>query len=134
MGWLGSPSYFSRAHRRQPQPCRRRPSATCPHQPLPPAQGGRGEPSPWMGWNQKEQFSLPPSRGRLKENLWRAQRLERAGREGSSSTGSPPPPPPPPPPSPPPSQFQVHYAHRLEQASADRFEKPQVSQVFPSAM
>merc|ERR1712192_129278 len=48
MGWLGSPSYFSRAHRRQPQPCRRRPSATCPHQPLPPAQGGRGEPSPGM--------------------------------------------------------------------------------------
>merc|ERR1712037_503906 len=31
--------------------------------------GGRGEPSPWTGWNPKEQFSRPPSRGKLKENL-----------------------------------------------------------------
>merc|ERR1712072_1014387 len=44
------------------------PSVTFPQQPLPPAQAGRGEQSPWMGWNQKEQFSRPPSRGRLKES------------------------------------------------------------------
>merc|ERR1711936_580657 len=99
------------ARARQPQPCRPRPSATCPRQPSPPAQGGRGEPSPWTGWNQQEQFSLPPSRGRLKENLWRALRLERAGREDSSSTGSPPPP-----------VCPAHFAPQLEQASADRFE------------
>merc|ERR550517_2423978 len=89
--------------------------ATCPRQPSPPARGGRGEPSPWTGWNQQEQFSLPPSTTtRLKENLWRARRLEKAGREDSSSTGSPPPRSPPPPPSQPPSQFQAHFAHRLE--------------------
>merc|ERR1739843_16471 len=33
------------------------------------ADGRRGEPSPLTGWNLKEQFSRPPSRGNLKENL-----------------------------------------------------------------
>ena len=83
-----------------------------------------------MGWNQKEQFSLPPSRGRLKENLWRAQRLERAGREGSSSTGSPPPPSPPPPPSQSPTQCQACCAHRPAQSYVDKFE-PKNHEYFP---
>merc|ERR550517_1449563 len=71
---------------------------------------------------------------RLKENLWRARRLEKAGREGSSSTGSPPPPSPPPPPSQPPSLCPVHFAHRLEQASADRFEHLNLKYFLPCSI
>ena len=125
MQWWGSPSCFLSAPRPQPQPCRLLPSVTSPQQPLPPAQAGRGEPSPWRGWNQKEQFSRPPSRERMKKYLCKtrqAWRWTRRGREGSSSTGSPPPPSPPPPRSQPPSQFQVYNAHRLEQPSV-RFER-----------
>merc|ERR1739844_352411 len=67
--WQGSPSYFLSARAPPPPPCRLPPSVMRPQLPLPPAQGGRGEPSPWTGWNPKEQFSRPPSRGKLKENL-----------------------------------------------------------------
>ena len=105
-----------------------------PHLPLPPAQGGRGEPSPWTGWNPKEQFSRPPSRGKLKENLCnktrRARRWTGTGREGSSSTGSPPPPSPPPPPSQSPTRFQAHSAHRPEETHVHRFE-PKNLEYFP---
>ena len=105
-----------------------------PHLPLPPAQGGRGEPSPWTGWNPKEQFSRPPSRGKLKENLCnktrRARRWTGTGREGSSSTGSPPPPSPPPPPSQSLTQCQAHCAHRPAQTYVDRLE-PKNLENFP---
>merc|ERR1712037_142704 len=63
------PKLFLSARAPPPPPCRLPPSVMQPQLPLPPAQGGRGEPSPWTGWNPKEQFSRPPSRGKLKENL-----------------------------------------------------------------
>ena len=132
--WQESPSYFLSARAPPPPPCRLPPSVMWPHLPLPPAQGGRGEPSPWTGWNPKEQFSRPPSRGKLKENLWNKTRLARrgtgTGREDSSSTGSPPPPSPPPPPSQSPTRFQAHSAHRPAETHVHRFE-PKNLEYFP---
>merc|ERR1711981_646305 len=133
--WQGSPSCFLSARAPPPPPCRLLPSAMCYLlQPLSPAQGGRGEPSLWTGWNPKEQFSRPPSRGKLKENLCnktrRVRRLTGTGREGSSSTGSPPPPSPPPPPLQPPLQCQAHSAHRTAQTYVDRFESKNL-EYFP---
>merc|ERR1711981_1053778 len=134
--WQGSPSCFLSARAPPPPPCRLLPSAMCYLlQPLSPAQGGRGEPSPWTGWNPKEQFSRPLSRGKLKENLCnktrRARRRTRKGREGSSSTGSPPPPSPPPPPSQPPSRCQAHSAHRPVQTPVHRFEPTNLKYFLP---
>ena len=111
--------------------CRLLPSVMCylylPH--LSSAQGGRGEPSPWTGWNPKEQFSR-----QLKENLCnktrRARRWTRKGREGSFSTGSPPPPSPPPSQSP--TRLQAHSAQgghkRPAQMPIHRFEL--ISNIF----
>merc|ERR1712037_346997 len=73
--WQGSPSYFLSARAPPPPPCRLPPSVMRPQLPLPPAQGGRGEPSPWTGWNPKEQFSRLPSRGKLKVNVNREGRF-----------------------------------------------------------
>merc|ERR1739846_1532 len=67
--WQGSPSCFSSARAPPPPPCKLLPSVMLPLPLQAPAQGGRGDPSPWTGRNPKEQFSRPPSRGKLKENL-----------------------------------------------------------------
>ena len=99
-----------------------------------PAEGGRGDQSPWTGWNPKEQLSRPPSRGKLKENLCNKTMLARrwtwTGREGSSSTGSPPPPSPPPPPSQSLTQCQAQRAHRPTWTYVHRFE-PKNLENFP---
>merc|ERR1712080_704714 len=105
----GNPSCFLSAPVRPPQPCRLLPFVTIPLAlSLLPVLGGKGEPSPWMGCNPKEQFSLPLSRGK----------------EGSSSTGSPPPPSPPLPPSQQPIPYQALFVHRPALNSVDRFAMP----------
>merc|ERR1712154_530581 len=65
--WQGSPNCFLSARAPPPPPCRLPSSVMRPRlQGHPPAlDGRRGEPSPWTGWNPKEQFSRPRSRGKV---------------------------------------------------------------------
>ena len=55
--------------KRSPDLFRHCPNSDC----TPPPPAPQREPSPWMGWNQKEQFSRPPSRERMKKYLCKTQ-------------------------------------------------------------
>ena len=130
----GNQNYFSSAPAPLPLPSRLYPYATSAqlHQVHALGEKGeaspqnrsrvKGEASPWMRWNQREQFSHPQSTGKLMENLCKTrQALLRTGREGSSSTGSPPHPSPHPPLSQPHTPSQVLHAHHLVETYVDRY-------------
>merc|ERR1712184_147774 len=110
----GNRNYFLSAPAPLLLPSRLYPYATSPQLHQVHALGVKGEASPWMGWNQMEQFSRPQSTEKLMEKLCKMrQALMRTGREGSSSTGSPQHPSPHLPLSQPHTASQVLHAHLL---------------------